>query len=124
MTNRILIALLLLMILGAGTALLANNPGGHMVQLSWTDSCAAGLKCSYNIYRSTSPGACGTGKTPFASTSTLMYEDDTVLAGTTYYYDITQFISGGGESSCSSELQIAVSSTSGTAPGVPQGQAN
>lgn len=112
------------LLLGTSTSAHANNPGGHMAQLTWQDTCAQGQTCSYNIYRSTSPGSCGTGKSPFANSKTLAYEDDTVLAGTTYYYSVTQFISGGGESSCSTELQIAVSNTQGSAPTVPQGQGN
>jgi fibronectin type 3 domain-containing protein len=119
---KVLFTLLVLFVL-VGSAF-ANNPGGHQVQLSWTDTCAAGQTCSYNVYRGTSPGVCGPGKTPYANTSNLSFEDDSVTAGTTYVYAVTQWLSGGGESACSAEAQIAVSSAQGTTPGLPQGQAH
>ncbi|MGB7148650.1 MAG: hypothetical protein WBD45_05825 [Terriglobales bacterium] len=100
----------------------ANNPGGHMVQLSWTDTCATGQTCTYPVYRGTATGVCGTGMVPFAVASGFTFEDDTVVAGTTYFYAVTQMPSGGGESNCSVQLQIAVPNSQGTVPGVFQGQ--
>lgn len=91
----------------------ANNPGGHMAQLSWTDSwCATNGPCLYNIYRSNATGVCGKGKTPFATTAALSYEDDTVIPGTAYFYAITALPATGGESTCSAEVQGTVSSVS------------
>jgi hypothetical protein len=114
---------------------MANNPGGHMVQLSWTDTCPTGQTCTYNIYRGTTTGVCGTGSTPLTNTTgavspgfpfgagdNLGFEDDTVVAGTTYFYAVTQLPSGGGESGCSVQLQIAVSNSQGSTPSVLSGQ--
>jgi fibronectin type 3 domain-containing protein len=94
----------------------ANNPGGHAVQLSWSDTCPTGQTCTYNIYKGTATGVCGTGQQPFANTATLNYEDDTVVAGTTYFYAVTQLPSAGGESNCSAQLQEAVPNSSGSTP--------
>lgn len=100
----------------------ANNTGGHMVQLTWADTCTT---CTFNVYRSATPGSCGIGKTPFASNIvTLAYEDDTVIGGQTYYYAVTAMPQTGGESNCSTELQIAVSSAQAPAVTVPSGQAH
>jgi fibronectin type 3 domain-containing protein len=100
----------------------AGNPGGHYVAYSWTDAGATG---TYNYYRSTTPGSCGTGKTPYVTgITTTAYEDDTVVAGTTYYAAFTNVPATGGESNCSTELQISVSSASGSTPTLPSGQAH
>jgi fibronectin type 3 domain-containing protein len=118
--NKILIGLcfVLLYIIGS----FASNPGGHYISYTWQDPGATG---TYNYYRGTSPGVCGTGKTAFVTgITTTAYEDDTVVAGTTYYAAFTNVPAVGGESGCSTELQIAVSSTQGTVPTVPQGQAH
>jgi hypothetical protein len=101
----------------------AGNPGGHYVALSWTDTCPSGQTCTYNVYKGTATGVCGVGQKPFANTASLSYEDDTVVAGTTYFYAVTQLPSAGGESNCSSQLQEAVPSASGSTPTV-SGQTN
>ena len=112
----------LLLLLALSGAAFANNPGGHDVQLSWTDTCASGQTCSYNVYRGTASGVCGTGMIPFANTPNLAYEDDTAVAGTTYFYAVTQLPSGGGESGCSVQLQLSVPSSSGSVPTLFSGQ--
>lgn len=103
--------------------LFANNPGGHMVQLTWQASpnCPT---CTYNIYRGTATGVCGLGKTPYSISTTLSFEDDFVTAGTTYVYAVTAMAQTGGESTCTSEVQSTVQSTQATAPSVLQGQAH
>lgn len=108
MKNLLLIAVLL-----AAIPALANNPGGHMAQFSWANAwCSTNGPCSYNIYRGNAAGVCGPGKTPFVNTSATSYEDDTVIPGTTYVYAFTALPATGGESSCSTELQGAVSPVS------------
>lgn len=110
---KFLCAILLLLM---AVAAVANAPGGHMVQLTWTDSwCTSGANgsCTYNVYRGVGTSACKTGAAPFVSGITaLAYEDDTIVAGTTYVYNVTAMPSTGGESACSSSAQIAVSSVS------------
>jgi hypothetical protein len=101
------------LIIGLVITAFANNPGGHMALLSWADSwCATNGPCTYNVYRGNSPGVCGAGKTPFANTANLSYEDDSVIPGTTYVYAVTALPATGGESTCSAEVQGAVSSVS------------
>lgn len=100
-------------ILSLTGAAFANNPGGHMAQFNWADAwCTTNGPCSYNVYRGNAAGVCGAGKTPFATTSTQTFEDDTVVPGTAYFYAITALPATGGESSCSSELQGTVSPVS------------
>lgn len=100
----------------------ANNPGGHMVQLTWNDPCS---NCTFNIYRGASPGVCGLGKTPFAQNIiTLAYEDDSVLPGQSYVYAVTAMPALGGESTCSAEVQLSVSNSQAQATTVPSGQSH
>src|SRR5271167_3536536 len=86
----------------------ANNPGGHMVQLSWSFTCPTGQSCSYNVYRAVGTVSnCGIGQSPMANTSgvvpqgfplypgdNLGFEDDTVVAATTYTYTVTELPKG------------------------------
>jgi hypothetical protein len=53
------------------------------VNLSWTASTGA---TSYNVLRSTSPGA--EALLPSGVTSSTTYGDTTVVPGTTYYYEV------------------------------------
>ena len=67
--------------------------GGHDVILSWTPSPTSGVM-GYYVYRGTASGAESStplNSTPVAGTS---YVDETVTAGTTYYYVVTAVASG------------------------------
>ena len=123
MKNSILAALVtFLVIFGMGRAAFGNNPGGHYVQYTWTDT-TPGL--TFNYYRGTTTGVCGPGKTPFATgIPSDAYEDDTVVGGTTYYVAFTATASGVGESSCTTELQLAVSTVQEPPPTQVQGIAH
>jgi fibronectin type 3 domain-containing protein len=97
--------------------LFANTPGKVYVALSWTDATCTAPACTFNLYRSNSPNACSGTPTPLVTgiTSTS-YTDNAVTAGQSYYYDVTA-VTGGVESLCSNEAQIAVQST----PAAPTG---
>ncbi|MGA2031633.1 MAG: fibronectin type III domain-containing protein [Thermoguttaceae bacterium] len=76
---------------------------GSVVNLSWiAPSADPSVSLAYNIYRSTTSGG-ETGTVPIATglTSTS-FSDNTVLAGTTYYYEVTA-VDAGGESGPSNE---------------------
>jgi len=116
-------ALTFAVIFGLAKAVFANNPGGHAVILTWVNgACPSGATCTVNIYKGTTAGVCGDGKTPFATgISGTTYEDDTVVAGTSYFYNVTTMPSVGGESSCATELQESVPSVSAGAAAQVQG---
>lgn len=64
----------------------------HSATLSWTASTTPGVS-SYNVYRATSSS--GPFTTPIASvTSGTTYQDTTVVAGQTYYYEVTAVLNG------------------------------
>jgi hypothetical protein len=122
MKNLILAALgTFLVIFGMGRAAFGNNPGGHYVQYTWTDTGTG----TFNYYRGIAPGVCGAGKIPLVTgIPSTSYEDDTVVGGTSYYAAFTLVPSTGGESGCSAELQIAVPSVQGQSPTQVQGVAH
>ncbi|MFL5242206.1 MAG: fibronectin type III domain-containing protein [Gemmataceae bacterium] len=80
-------------------ASVAAKAGNGQVALSWPASSGAG---SYNIYRSTTPGA--EGSVPYLTglTSTS-FTDTGVTNGVTYYYEVSA-VNAGGESPLSSEI--------------------
>lgn len=96
-------------------------PPAKTVTLTWTASVSPSV--TYNVYRSTTIGSCFTTKIASGITPTN-YLDNTVTAGTTYFYAVSSTSQTGGEStSCSNEVQIAVP----TPPSPPtnlQGQTN
>jgi endoglucanase len=89
----------------------ANNPGGHTVKLTWSDSTCTS-SCTYNIYRAVGGNACTgvSNPTPYATgISVLTYTDTNVTLGTTYNYNVSAVNSAtGGESACDTEVQITV----------------
>ena len=109
------------LIFGLANAAFANTPGQHSVALSWTET--DGTVVSYNIYRGTAAGVCSGNPKPLASSATKTFTDTTVVAGGTYVYAVSAVNGQGGESSCSTELQIAVP-TSPASPSALQGVAN
>ncbi len=71
---------------GAPVGLTAANPAGY-VQLTWnppTDNGGAPI-LHYEISRGTSPG----GETALAPSDSTSYQDTSVVAGITYYYEVT-----------------------------------
>jgi len=111
--------------MGLARCVFANNPGGHMAQLTWQDTTCVAPTCTFNVYRGTATGVCGTGKIPFITGITQQaYEDDSVLGGQTYYYAVTEWLQSGGEGACSAEAQNTVPSTQGGKVNGLQGQAH
>jgi hypothetical protein len=85
---------------GGSPPLAPQNPvainGTNQVPLTWDASATA---TSYNVYRSTTSG----GETFLASSATTSYTDNAVVAGTTYYYEVTA-VNGAGEGGYSVEV--------------------
>lgn len=83
----------------------APPPVQHTVHLTWnlSDSPVVG----YRVYRSLSAGS---GFQPVDSSlvSTGSYDDDTVVSGKTYFYEVTSVDSSGLESSFSNEATAVV----------------
>ncbi len=75
--------------IGGPTALSAVGGGGS-VGLSWTAASGGG---TYNLYRGTSAG--GENATPIAAgLAGTSYTDGNLLAGTTYFYNVTSVAAG------------------------------
>jgi xyloglucan-specific exo-beta-1,4-glucanase len=74
------------------------------VTVTWTAVAGA---TSYNVYRSTAQGTQGTS---IGSTSNPSFADDTVVNGTSYYYQVTA-VNSAGESAAS--VQAAASASTG-----------
>ena len=76
----------------------------HKVILTWGASPTSGV--TYDVYRATTAGACGT--TPLATGITsLTYTDATVISGSTYFYAVDASGSGG-KSACTNEVQVLI----------------
>jgi fibronectin type 3 domain-containing protein len=75
--------------------------------LSWTASTSTGVT-GYYVYRGTTSGA--ESSTPLNSTpvSGTAFTDESVTAGTTYYYVVKAVSSGDTESAASTEVSVAV----------------
>jgi hypothetical protein len=76
----------------------------HSVNLSWNASTSS--VAGYNIYRGIAPGRYS--KINSTLDSNTAYTDNTVVAGTTYYYAATAVNSSGVESGYSTPVQIVV----------------
>jgi fibronectin type 3 domain-containing protein len=87
-----------------------SGAGTHDVMLAWTAVTSANV-AGYNIFRGTSPG--GEGSTPLNSTPVqgTSYIDESVSAGVTYYYVITDVSQNGvTQSAPSNQVSAAVPS--------------
>jgi cellulose 1,4-beta-cellobiosidase len=98
---------------------LANTPGKHSVDLTWSESDTTVV--AYNVYRGTATGVCSGLSVPYAlGVLTKAYTDTVVTAGTTYFYAVSALNSAGVESACSAEAQAVIPSTTfPAAPGTP-----
>lgn len=76
----------------------------YSVALSWSASTSSVV--GYNVYRGSTAGTYS--KINSALDSNTAYTDNTVSAGTTYYYAATAVNSGGQESSYSSPVQVVI----------------
>ncbi len=86
---------------GTGT----STPVAHSVSLSWTPSTSTVV--GYNVYRSTVSG----GPYTLVTASPIQgaaYTDNSVQAGTTYFYVVTAVDASGNESAFSNEASAAV----------------
>jgi len=100
----------------------ANTPGKHSVVLSWTASTSSGVQ--YNLYRGSSSGVCAGTPTPYITgISTTTITDFGVPAGT-YYYAVSAYTATGGESACSSEVQVSVPNITTAPPSGLSGSVN
>jgi len=86
---------------GSPQSVALSGSGTHDVMLSWTASTTSGVM-GYNVYRGTTSG--GESSTPLNSTpiSTTTYTDESVTAGTTYYYYVTAVAANGTSQSADS----------------------
>jgi fibronectin type 3 domain-containing protein len=84
--------------------------GIHNVVLLWTPSSTSGV-VGYNVYRGTTSG--GESSTPLNSTpvSGTTFTDESVTAGSTYYYVVTTVGSDDTQSPASAESSSTVPST-------------
>jgi hypothetical protein len=76
----------------------------YSVALSWSPSTSAVV--GYNVYRGTTVGVYS--KINSGLDPSTAYTDNTVVAGTTYYYAATAVNSSGEESSYSSPIQVVI----------------
>lgn len=111
----------ILSILVLTSFMLANTPGHHTVSLSWVDA-GTGIT-SYNVYRGAASGVCAGTPTPYVmGVTTTSFLDSTPLTGTNIY--AVSAVGTGGESSCSSELQLSVPDITTQTPGSLSGKVN
>jgi hypothetical protein len=84
-----------------------SGSGIHDVGLSWTPSTTSGV-VGYNVYRGTTSG--GESSTPLNSTPVTgtAFTDESVAAGTTYYYVVTAVGSDDTQSPASGESSTTV----------------
>jgi hypothetical protein len=80
-------------------------PASHYVDLSW--DCGGDDPVGYNVYRGTAKAG------PFEQINTALdastnYTDDTVVAGTTYYYVTTEVNAEGEQSGYSNEVEAVI----------------
>jgi fibronectin type 3 domain-containing protein len=85
---------------GTGTA-----PPQHHVDLSWTPSTSS--VSGYNVYRSATSGS-GYVKINSSLNANTAYTDNSVQAGSTYFYVTTAVDSSGTESSFSNQVQAVI----------------
>lgn len=77
----------------------------YSTELSWTASTSS--VAGYNIYRGTTSGGPYTKLTASVDSNTT-YADDSVQAGSTYYYVVTSVNSSGAESAYSNQVSAAI----------------
>jgi fibronectin type 3 domain-containing protein len=105
----------LLLLTSAIFALPGYAQAAHSVALSWSEVSPLDPAVSYNICRSTAKGAelpCG----PISNTTALTWTDNTVAAGTTYYYVIVALDAAGKASGPSNEVVATVPTDGPAAP--------
>jgi hypothetical protein len=87
-----------------------SGSGIHNVDLLWTDSSTPGV-VGYNVYRGTTSG--GESSTPLnsAPVNGTTFTDESVTAGSTYYYVVTAVGSNDTQSPASGETSTTVPST-------------
>lgn len=107
MTRKFLVFLILCSVAFASqTSIALAAQTQHSVTLNWGASVTPGV--AYNVYRSTTPGACGTTKVG-SGIAAVTFNDTTVVNGATYNYAISAQ-NAGGESACSNEVQAVIPS--------------
>jgi len=84
-----------------------SGAGSHDVILSWTARGTSG-NVAFNVYRGITTG--GESSTPLNATpiNDTAYVDESVAAGTTYYYVVTAVNSNGVQSAASGETEATV----------------
>jgi beta-glucanase (GH16 family) len=104
---------------GAATGLTATATSNSQVQLNWTASSTSGNdpELTYNIFRSTTPGA----EYPPTNTNMSMmiatgvagtsFTDTMLTPGTTYYYEVTASGQESGESPVSNQAAVTTPTT-------------
>jgi len=88
---------------------LSASAGNELIVLSWNANTETDLK-GYNVHRSTTSGS-GFIKINNSVVQAVSYIDSDLTNGTTYYYKITAQDTSGNESSYSSEVNAAPTST-------------
>jgi len=98
----------------APTNVTATASSAKMVKVAWTAAVSNGLAVSnYHVYRGTS----STGLTQLGITTATTYTDNTVSAGTVYYYGIEATDTGGDVSAMSALASL----TTPSMPSAPTG---
>jgi VCBS repeat-containing protein len=98
---------------------LTATAGTASVSLTWTvPASGSSAITGYKVYRATTSG----GETALTTVGTTSYNDGAVVAGTTYYYQVTA-VSSIGESSRSVE-RPATPTASATVPSAPSSSAS
>jgi fibronectin type 3 domain-containing protein len=102
---------LILAILLLGTAVtlqlrLRRDPSRHSVTLHWHPPAESSKVVGYNIYRSTSPG--GPYTSLVSGVPSLLYKDEQVTTGMTYYYVVRSVDKSGRESGYSEEVKVTI----------------
>jgi hypothetical protein len=89
-----------------GTGSQPSGPPAHSVSLSWGPSPSTVI--GYNVYRGTAPGGPYPSKLTSSPQSTTSLVDNTVMAGTTYYYVATSVDQNAVESIYSNQFTATV----------------
>lgn len=114
----------LIAIIVLALASVANAQAGtHSVSLSWTAPTTGGAPASYNVYQTTTSGACATspatatGCTKVGSTTvpTTTYTAGNLNGNTTYYWVVTA-VNASGESASSNQASATTPVDAPTAP--------
>jgi hypothetical protein len=89
-----------------GTGSLSSGPPAHSVSMSWSPSPSTVI--GYNVYRGTTPGGPYPSKLTSSPQSATSLVDNTVAAGTTYYYVATSVDQNSVESTYSNQFTATV----------------